>query len=62
VTLQGNKTAPAELHVKFRLPTEKSIQTITANGKPVETTGSHKDTAAIKTAGAKHFEVVVNYS
>jgi hypothetical protein len=61
VTLQGNKTAPAELHVKFRLPSDKSIQSITANGKPVETTGSHKDTAAIKTGGAKHFEVVVNY-
>jgi hypothetical protein len=25
-------------------------------------TGSHKDTAAIQTHGAKHFEVVANYS
>ena len=62
VTLQGSKAAPAELHVKFRLPAGQSIQSITANGKSVEPTGSHKDTAAIKTGGAKHFEVVANYS
>lgn len=62
VSLQGSKAAPAELHVKFRLPADRSIQSITANGNPVELTGSHKDTAAIKTNGAKHFEVVANYS
>ena len=62
VSLQGTKAAPAEMHVKFRLPADKSIQSVTANGKPVEITGSHKDTAAIKTSGAKHFEIVASYS
>ena len=37
-------------------------QSITANGKSVDLAGSHKDTAAIKTNGAKHFEVVANES
>jgi hypothetical protein len=62
VSLHGANAAPSELQVKFRLPTGKSIQSITANGKPVEITGPHKDTAAIKTGGAKHFEVVASYS
>jgi hypothetical protein len=62
VILQGSKAAPAELHVKFRLPLDKSIQSITANGKSVDLTGSPRDTAAIKTNGAKHFEVVANFS
>jgi hypothetical protein len=62
VSLQGSRPAPTELHVKFRAPAGKSIQSLTANGKPVEITGLHKDTAAIKTGGAKHFEVVATYS
>jgi len=36
-----------------RFSAGQSIQSITANGKSVEPTGSHKDTAAIKTGGAK---------
>jgi len=60
--LHGNKPAPAELYVKFRVPAGKSIQSITANGNQVEIGGAHKDTAIIKTAGAKHFEVIANYS
>ncbi len=48
--------------MKFRLPADRSIQSITANGKSVDLTGPHKDTAAIKTNGAKHFEVVAKYS
>jgi hypothetical protein len=48
--------------VKFRLPADKSIQSVTANSKSVDLTGSHKDTAAIKTNGANHFEVVANLS
>jgi hypothetical protein len=47
VDLQSSKAAPADLHVKFRLPTGKSIQSITVDGNPVEITGPHKDTAAI---------------
>jgi hypothetical protein len=62
VILQGSKAAPAELYVKFRLPTGKTIQSITANGKPIEITGPDKETAAIRTGGAKHFEVVAKYS
>jgi hypothetical protein len=62
VSLQGSKAAPEELHVKFRLPVDKTIQSITANGKSVEVSGPHKDTAAIKTGGARHFEVIANYS
>jgi hypothetical protein len=62
VSLEGSKAVPAELHVKFRLPTDKSIQSVTANGKSVDLTGPHKDTAGIKTNGTRHFEVVANYS
>ncbi len=62
VWLKGNRAAPGELHVKFRLPTNKALQTITANGKPVGITGIHKDIAAIKTSGEKRFEVVAVYS
>jgi hypothetical protein len=62
VSLHGTNASPSELQVKFRLPAGKSIQSITSNGKPVEVTGPHKDTAAIKTGGGKHFEVVASYS
>jgi hypothetical protein len=49
---------PKELHVKLRLPSEHSLQSISVNGATATAGGPHKDTVVIKTGSAKEFEVV----
>ena len=61
VKLLGDK-GPKELHVKFRLPSPKKLQTITANGSAVKIGGLHGDTAVIETGGHSQFEVVAHFS
>jgi hypothetical protein len=54
--------APKELHVKFRLPTNHTLQTITVNSRPATVGGIHRDTAIFPTQNQRHFDVVVHFS
>jgi len=54
--------APKELQVKFRLPAQYKLQTVTVNGHPAKIGGSHNDTAIFDTAAAKHFDLVAEFS
>ncbi|MGB8473772.1 MAG: hypothetical protein WCE61_06765 [Candidatus Acidiferrum sp.] len=60
VALQKPGT-PAEIQVKFRLPTEYSLSSASVNGQPAEFSGLHGDTVAIRTRSAKDFEIIVQY-
>jgi len=61
-TVDLPKTAPKEVHVKFRLPLVNKLRSITANGAAVEIGGLHHDTAVIHTGGQRNFEVVAHFS
>jgi hypothetical protein len=49
--------APKELHVKFRLPVEHTLQSATVNGRPARIGGLHNDTVIIPTRNERHFEI-----
>ena len=61
VDLTGAST-PKELYVKFRVPAGNTLQSATANGQTVQIGGQHNDTAIVPTKGAKHFQVVAQFS
>ena len=50
--------APRELQVKFRLPKQNTLQSITVNGRPVALGGAHNDVAIFPTRNEKRFEIV----
>jgi hypothetical protein len=54
--------APEELHVKFRLPIENALRTVTVNGQPAILGGPHNDTVIFGTRNEKHFEVTGSFS
>ena len=56
------KEQPAELHVSFRVPSEKSMSKLTVNGKVVTLGGRHNDAAIFMTNGQRKFEVVATMS
>ncbi|MGB9029529.1 MAG: hypothetical protein WCC27_05360 [Acidobacteriaceae bacterium] len=56
------KEQPAELHVSFRLPPDKSMAGLTVNGKTVTPGGRHKDAAIFSTSGQRKFEVIATMS
>ena len=58
VALPGQGTLPKEVLVSFRLPENKTLTHVTANGKPVPIGGKHKDAAIIATDGSRKLEVV----
>ena len=58
----AEKEQPAELHVSFRLPSEKSIAGLTVNGRAVPAGGRHKDAAIFATSGRRKFEVIATMS
>ena len=49
---------PKELHVKLRLPSQSTLQSVTVNSRPGTIGGPHNDTVIIKTGTEKVFEVV----
>lgn len=57
VELSGGR-APAEVHLKLRLPLAMSVQNVTVNGRPARLEGQHNDTVIISVSGEKRFEVV----
>jgi hypothetical protein len=54
--------APKELHVKFRLPKQNALQSVSVNGRPAKLGGLHSDVAIFSTRNEKRFEVVGEFS
>lgn len=54
--------APQELQVKFRWPKENSLESATANGRPVRIGGKSNDVAIFATGSEKRFEVVARFT
>ena len=59
--LLANAGAPKELHVKFRLPKENSLRSVTVNGKPVKIGGAHNDVAISPSNHKQRFEIVAHF-
>jgi hypothetical protein len=57
VELQGHST-PKELHVKLRVPKEKSVKRATVNGKAAILEGTHKDTVIVSVDHERAFEII----
>ncbi len=62
VTVDLPKSAPKEIHVKFRLPQSNRLHSITMNGAPTQIGGLHNDTAVIRTGSRRNFQVVAHFS
>lgn len=60
VTL-ARPASPAEIQVKFRLPSEFTLASASVNGKTASFSGAHNDTVSVQTRGAKNFEIVAEY-
>jgi len=53
--------SPAEAQVKFRLPSQYSLASVSVNGRPGGFSGLHGDTVAVQTRNAKSFEIAAEY-
>ena len=53
---------PKELHVTFRAPRGKKVESVTVNGKAGRLGGTHGDAAVIVPNGVRHFEVVAKFA
>ncbi|MGB6877449.1 MAG: hypothetical protein WBD87_15590 [Candidatus Acidiferrales bacterium] len=60
--LLARSGAPKELHVKFRLPKDNSLQSVTVNGRSAKFGGAHNDVAIFPAGAEKHFEVIAHFS
>ncbi len=58
VSMPPTGRLPRELHVTFRVPSGKTINSVTVNGQPGTLGGSHHDAAVIVPNGHRHFEVI----
>src|SRR5690348_6780721 len=59
--LLSNPGSPKELHVKFRLPKENALQSITANGQPAKIGGAHNDVAIFPATHKQRFEIIAHF-
>jgi len=57
---KGN--APKEIHVKLRLPLDKTVSKITVNEKLARLSGTHGDTVVVLTGTQRSFEIVAEIS
>jgi hypothetical protein len=58
ITLPERGELPNELYVSFRLPSGKTLNALTANGRSVVPGGRLKDAAVFPTRGERKFEIV----
>jgi hypothetical protein len=58
VSLANRGELPKALEVTFRLPVERKVVSLTANGRPIAIGGRWKDTAVVETRGEAKFEIV----
>ena len=54
--------APKELHVKFRLPKQNTLQNVSVNGQPAKLGGTHGDVAIFPTRNEKRFQIMAQFS
>jgi hypothetical protein len=57
VELSGRRV-PREIYFKLRLPEQKSLRSVTVNGRPTTLGGTQMDTVIIVTDGQRKFEVL----
>jgi hypothetical protein len=62
IKLSERGELPKMLEVSFRLPSERKLVDLTANGRPIEPGGKMKDTAIFETQGHRTFEAVATFS
>jgi len=55
-------TRPKELHVRFRLPRQNALKTVTVNGRAAAIGGTQKDTVIISTGKEARFNVVGEFA
>src|SRR5882762_2352130 len=53
--------SPKEIHLKLRLPAERTLQTVTVNGQRATMGGVHKDTVVISAGSDRHFAVAARW-
>jgi hypothetical protein len=58
----GRAGEPRELHVKFRLPAQHTLQKVTVNGEIAKIGGVHNDTAVFASIGKQHFDLIAEFS
>jgi hypothetical protein len=58
VQLSASKIQPKELHVRFRIPSGKTLSDVTVNGKKASFDGQQHETVVIAPNGERNFEVV----
>jgi hypothetical protein len=57
ISFPPSSKLPAELHVAFRAPSDKSIRSVLVNNETGTLGGAHRDTVVISPNGRRHFEV-----
>jgi hypothetical protein len=62
VSLPPSGRMPKNLHVTFRAPAGKTVNSVTVNGKQGTVGGAHRDTAVIQPSSTRHFEVIAQLS
>ena len=62
ISLAAGLKAPGQIQASFRIPNDRSLVNITANGKQSTLIGRNKDAALIATNGQRQFEVVAQIS
>jgi hypothetical protein len=62
INLPAKGPLPKELHVTFRIPVGRNLNSATVNGRPATFTGTHKDAVVITTGPDRHFEVITQLS
>jgi hypothetical protein len=62
VALPAKGALPKEIHVSFRVPTDKKLSTATSNGQSVPFGGVHGDAVILSPNNQRHFEIVAQLS
>jgi len=62
VSLPMSDRLPKNLHVTFRPPVGKKVNSVNVNGKQGTAGGAHRDTAVIQPSSMRHFEVIAELS
>ncbi len=53
----ARRSAPKEVYVKLRVPTQNTLQNVIVNGRPARLGGLHKDAVVITTGSQREFEI-----
>lgn len=53
--------SPKELHLKFRLPKQNALQSVSVNGRPAKLGGTHSDVAIFPAGNRDRFELTAEF-